>query len=85
MIQAFQNIRPQYRVKDDDIWNMNEKGVMQGVIAKLRVMISADERKKYMTQCGNRVWVSFIECVSMGGNVLRFWVIFKAVVQQDLV
>ena len=33
---------------------MDKKGVIQGVITKLRVMISRDERKKYMTQCGNR-------------------------------
>lgn len=43
---------------------MDEKGVMQGVIAKLRVMVSAAERKRFMTKCGNREWVSLIECIS---------------------
>lgn len=72
----------EYNVQDQDIWNMDEKGVMQGVMAKFRVMVSADERKKHMTQCGNREWVSLLECISMTGNVLRSWVIFKGVLQQ---
>ena len=35
-----------------------------------------------MTQCGNREWVSLLECISMTGKVLRSWVIFKAVLHQ---
>ena len=33
---------------------MDEKGFMQGVIAKLRVMIFKYEKKAQMTQCDNR-------------------------------
>jgi len=33
---------------------MNEKSFMQGVIAKLNVVYSKHEKKKHMTQCGNR-------------------------------
>ena len=61
---------------------MDEKGVIQGVIAKLKVMVSAKERNKHMTQDGNREWVSLLECISMTGRSLRSWVIFKAVLQQ---
>ena len=35
-----------------------------------------------MTQCGNREWVSLIECISMDGRVLKPWIIFKGKVQQ---
>lgn len=61
---------------------MDEKGFMQGVIAKNRVMISKYEKKAHMTQWGNREWVTLIECVSMNGRVLKPWVIFKAKQQQ---
>lgn len=54
---------------------------MQGVIRKLRVMVSAGQRKEYMTQCGNRECVSLIECISITGQVLRSWVILKAVLE----
>ena len=60
---------------------MDEKDVMQGVVAKLKLMVSAKERKKYMTQDGNLEWVSLLECISMTGRFLRSWVIFKAVLQ----
>lgn len=50
---------------------MDEKGFMQGVIAKLRVMIFKHEKKSHMTQCDNREWVSLIKCVSMNERVLK--------------
>ncbi len=41
-------------------------------------MISKYEKKKaYITQCGNRDWVSLIECVSLDGRVLPPWIILK--------
>ena len=33
---------------------MDEKGFLQGVIAKLRVLLSKYEAKNHITQCGNR-------------------------------
>lgn len=71
-------LKTEFEVDERDIYNMDEKGFMQGVIAKLRVMIPKYEKKKaYMTQCGNREWVSLIECVSLDGRLLPPWIIFK--------
>ena len=47
-------IKAQYNIRDRDIYNIDEKGFLQGVIAKLRVLLSKYEAKKYMTQYGNR-------------------------------
>jgi 4-hydroxybenzoate polyprenyltransferase len=61
---------------------MDEKGFMQGVIGKQKVIVSREEKfrgKSYVTQCGNREWTSLIECVSMDGRILSPWVIFKGV------
>lgn len=68
--QLFLQIKSEYEVRDSDIYNMNEKGFMMGVIAKLRVMISKHEKKAYMTQPGDREWVSLLECVSLKGKLL---------------
>lgn len=76
--ELFSRFKEEYAVKEEDIYNMDERGFMQGVIAKTRVMISKHEKKAHMTQCGNREWVSLIECVSMSGRLLKPWVIFKA-------
>jgi hypothetical protein len=46
-----------YDIDIQDIYNMDEKGFMQGVIAKQRVVVSRDEHfkgKSFVTQCGNR-------------------------------
>ena len=78
-------LRTEFEVEKHNIYNMDEKGFMMGVIAKLRVMLNKYEiidgkkkkRKAYMTQCGSREWVSLIECVSLDGRVLDPLVIFK--------
>jgi hypothetical protein len=49
---------------------MDEKGVMVGVLAKLKVVCSRSNKKPYITQLGNREWVSLIECISLDGRVL---------------
>ena len=74
--------KTKYGIEDEDIYNMDEKGCMMGVIGKLRVVVSRHEQKPYMTQCGNREWVSLIECVSLHGRLLPSWVIFKGKVHQ---
>lgn len=69
-----------YNIDWSDIYNMDEKGVMMGVIAKMKVIVSREKRfkgKPYVTQPGNRDWTSLIECVSMDGRLLKLWVIFK--------
>jgi hypothetical protein len=57
---------------------MDEKGIMMGFIGKVRVIVSKHDKKIYMTQPGNREWVSLIECISLDGRLTRPWVIFKA-------
>ena len=75
---------------------MGEKRSMQGIIVQLRVMLSKYEltkdgiakdekklkKKVHMTQCGNREWVSLIECVPLIGRILKPWIIFKGKLQQ---
>ena len=43
--ELFESIKRQYQIQDEDIYNMDEKGFMQGFIAKLRVIISKHEKK----------------------------------------
>jgi hypothetical protein len=62
----------------DDVYNMDEKGIMMGVLAKLKVICSRKHKKTRTTQQGKREWVSLIECISSDGRVLSLYVIFKA-------
>ena len=44
--ELFDNLKKKYGVELEDIWNMDEKGFMQGVIAKLKAMIAKYELTK---------------------------------------
>ena len=80
--KLYKSIKRQYQVKDKDIYNMDKKGFIQGVVTKLRVIISKHERKTTITQYGNREQVSLIKCISIDRRILKPWVIFKAKQQQ---
>ena len=64
-------------VEKEDIHNMDEKGVMMGASEKVKVIISKNEKRQYMTASGSREWVSLIECISVIGKAQDPWIIFK--------
>ena len=55
---------------------------MQGIIAKFKVMISRYKKKEYMTQPGNREWVSTIKYISVVNRLIRPYIIFKAAIHK---
>lgn len=57
------------------IWD--EKGFMLGVSASAKVIVRSDTRNRFVTQAGDRSWVTAIECVSASGKVLPPMIIFK--------
>jgi hypothetical protein len=53
----FWTLRDMYNIDTRDIYNMDKKGFMQGVIRKQKVIVSREEKfrgKSYVTQCENR-------------------------------
>ena len=64
-------------VEKEDIHNMDEKGVMMGASEKVKVIISKNEKRQYMTASDSREWVSLIECISVIGKAQDPWIIFK--------
>jgi hypothetical protein len=80
--ELFHALVTQYNINPLDIYNMDEKGFMQGIFEKSKVVVSRDERfkgKSYCIQDGSREWTTVIDCVSVGGRYLSPWVIFKGV------
>jgi hypothetical protein len=72
----------EYNIDPSDVYNMDEKGFMRGVIDKARVIVSRNEHfkgKSYVIQDRGREWVTVIDCISMEGKLLPPWVIFKGV------
>ena len=56
---------------------MDEKGFLQGHIGKMRVLLSKYEANKHLTHCGNREWTTLIETISLTGETLRPFIVFK--------
>jgi helix-turn-helix, Psq domain/Tc5 transposase DNA-binding domain len=80
--ELYYQIKEEYRIQDENTYNMDEKGCIMGVIGKTRCIISKHEYQAALTQCGNREWVTLIECASLVGKLLGLYVIFKGVILQ---
>jgi hypothetical protein len=55
---------------------------MLGIAGKTRVIVPKYDKNAHTTHAGNREWVTSTECISMTGEKLPSWTIFKGVVQQ---
>ena len=78
----FQHHKTLYKVKNDNIYNMNEKNFLQKVIVKLKVIISKKKINQLITQFDNKKWISLIECIFMIDRKFRSWIIFKKMMFQ---
>ena len=79
IISAWFDLFAKHRVdvEDEDIYNMDEKGIMTGANEAVKCIISKYEKKTFMTAEGSREWVSLIECISMANKKCPPWIIFK--------
>ena len=78
----FERIRKEKSIHPNDCYNMDEKGIMLGMIGKSHCIIPKEQKKQYMTQPGDQEWATLTECISMSGQVLPAWIIFKAKLMQ---
>jgi len=76
--------KEKYCVHDDDVYNMDEKGVMLGVAGKVAVIIPKTEKNPHTSNgSGNRDWTTSTECISLTGRLLPSWTIFKGKLNLD--
>ena len=80
--EIYHTTKQQYKVEDQDTYNIDEKGFMLGVLKKVKCVISKYAIQPYITHCGNREWVSLLELISLDGRLSRPWIIFKGKQQQ---
>ena len=73
----FQRTYQQYRVVQEDVYNMDEKGLMKGIGDDTKVIVSKEEIASYSIQPGNREWVSIIECINARAYSLPLFIIFE--------
>jgi len=80
----YERVKLELGVFDDDVYNMDEKGVMMGISGKLNIIIPKTAKNpNHSGGSGNREWVTSTECVSLTGRKLPSWTIFKGKTNQD--
>jgi hypothetical protein len=72
-----------YNIISQDTYNIDEKRFCIGTIQRSNVVIPVAEREVYLGQNRNQEWVSVIETISISGELLLSYIIFKAVHQQS--
>lgn len=69
--------RLKYDIANEDIYNMDEKGVMKGIGDSAKVIISRKDKEAFTNQPGNREWVSIIEYIGINSYSLLLYIIFQ--------
>jgi Tc5 transposase DNA-binding domain len=67
----------EYKIKEANIWNMDEKGFLLRISAKCRMICRKGRKNPKYTQDGNRELITVLECVSAEGVVLPSLVVTK--------
>ncbi|KAH0610145.1 uncharacterized protein H6S33_012691 [Morchella sextelata] len=69
-----------YNILPKDKYNMDEKGCMMGIAAKVKVICRFEWKNPRLTHSGNRTWVTVIEAVSAVGVPVPPMIIKQGVV-----
>ncbi len=72
-----------YSITLDNVPNMDETGIMMGVLGRNLVVISRSMALQYMKQPGNKNWISVLGTISATGRVLPPFIIFKGAHHQS--
>src|SRR4051794_9428992 len=75
--KLFQKALKEYKIKEVNTWNIDEKGFLLGVSAKCRVVCRKGRKNPKYIQDGNRELITILECVSAEGVVLPSLVVTK--------
>jgi hypothetical protein len=76
--KQLEEVRKQWGIQDEDIFNFDETGFAMGLIATTKVVTRASmPGKPHLIQPGNREWVTTIECMNSSGWMVPSCIIFK--------
>ncbi len=81
--ELFKNVMDEHEILAENTYNMDEKGYVMGLIANLKVSVSARAKHKFMQQLGTWESVTVIECVSGNNVVIPLLIIWSAKTHQN--
>jgi hypothetical protein len=74
---TYQQLREQYSIPDEMVWNADEKGAALNENQCIRALVDRDQKTVHRIGSSNCEMVTIIECVSAAGGALQPMVIFK--------
>ena len=75
--RLFEKALKEYKIKEVNIWNMDEKGFLLGIAAKVKVVCRKGRKNPKYSQDGNRELITVLESVSSKGVALPPLVVTK--------
>ena len=73
------DILDKHDIPEENIYNMDEKGIQLGMGKRVHVMVDRDQKTVHQVEDGNRELVTVIECVCADGTTIRPSVVFKGI------
>ena len=73
----FRRVLTEYNVSTENVWNMNESGIVLSVYMYQKVIRTSSSTSIRKRTPENREWVTIIELVSVTEAHIRYLVIFK--------
>lgn len=74
---VLKELQDEYQFEEDCIYNMDEKGIQQGVGKKVLALVDRDQKIVQQVEDGNRELVTIIECVCADGTAIPPSVVFQ--------
>jgi helix-turn-helix, Psq domain len=74
---TLQDLLERYNIPEENIYNMDEKGIQLGMGQRVRAFVDRDQKCVFQVEDGDRELVTIIECVSADGQAIRPSAVFK--------
>jgi hypothetical protein len=62
----------------ENIWNMDETGVMLSMLSSTKVLVGKDDQRNYRSARVNRTTITAIECISASGRCLNPMIVWPS-------
>ena len=73
-----ENLQERCDVPDENIYNMDEKGIQLGMGKRVHALVDCDQKTVHQVEDRNRELVTTIECVYADGTAIHPSMVFKS-------
>ena len=71
MLRASKDLIEKFSIPEENIYNMDEKGIQLGIGAQVLALVDCDQKIVQHVEDGNRELVTIIEFIAADGTAIR--------------